>query len=475
MSETEASDYEVIVIGGGGAGMAAAIEASKAGARVALLEAGQRLGGSTALAGGLFYAANTPQQHALGIEDSAEAMVREVLALNGETTSPDVVRRLAIEGPEALAWLQSLGVEFPPERLSSPNGRTVPRAHEPVGFGARIAECLDTELHRQPVDVALKTRVEHLVTAPDGSVAGVRASGEDIFCKAVVIATGGYGSSLAWVQRMLPKACGAGNWVWHVGNATNRGDGLAMGEEVGADIRGQDSALLLVTPGFHKDFEVIGPDWALLVSTKGERFVREDGAYWELAEAIEAQSEPRAFYIFDRQLFEDARPHPRVLEALAIGAVTVSYVPKVFEEQLQTGRVLEAPSVAALAAKIGADAATLGRTVARYNDLAERGDDADFGKAPVSLKPVLRAPFYAIEVRPAILTVTGGGLPIDGQARVLSKSGKPIPGLFAAGETTGNVYGRYYVGSGYAIASAITYGRIAGREAAAFAKRSAAA
>lgn len=471
----EASDYDVIVIGGGGAGMSAAIEASKAGARVALLEAGMRLGGSTALAGGLFYAANTPQQHALGVEDSAEAMVREVLALNGETTTPEVVRRLAIEGPEAMAWLHSLGVEFPPERLSSPNGRSVPRAHEPVGFGAQIAECLDAELHRHPVDVALKTRVEHLVTAPDGSVTGVRVSGENISCKAVVIATGGYGGSLEWVQRMLPKARGAGDWVWHVGNATNRGDGLAMGEAVGADIRGQDSALLLVTPGFHKDFEVIGPDWALMVSTRGERFLREDGPYWELAEAIEAQAEPRAFYVFDRRLFEEAKPHPRVLEALAAGTITVSYVPKVFEEQLKKGRVLEAPSIAALAAKIGTDAAMLERTIARYNDLAERGEDADFGKAPASLKPIARAPFYAIEVRPAILVVTGGGLPIDGQARVQSKSGKPIAGLFAAGETTGNVYGRYYVGSGYAIASAITYGRIAGREAAAFAKRQKAA
>lgn len=469
MNDSEADDYEVIVIGGGGAGMSAAIEASRAGARVALCEAGPRLGGSTALAGGLFYAAGTPQQKSLGVDDSADAMYAEVTALNGATSKAEVVRRLAEEGPATLAWLQSLGVAFPPERLSSPDGRAAPRAHEPEGFGARIAECLDAELHRCAVDVVLKTRIERLVTDSNGSVVGVRTSDGDVRCKAVVIATGGYGGSPQWVQRMLPKARPVGDWVWHVGHAMNRGDGLRMGEEAGADIQGEDSALLLVTPGFHKDFEVIGPDWALLVNAKGERFLREDGAYWELAEGIEAQSEPRAFYVFDRQRFEDARPHPRVLEALAAGSITVSYVPKVFEEQLKKGRVLEAPSIAALAAKIGVEAATLERTVERYNELARRGEDLDFGKAPASLKPISRAPFYAIEVRPAILVVTGGGLPIDEQARVQSKTGKPIPGLFAAGETTGNVYGRYYVGSGYAIASAITFGRIAGREAAVFA------
>ncbi|MBK7251116.1 MAG: FAD-dependent oxidoreductase [Gammaproteobacteria bacterium] len=475
MNDSEASDYDVIVIGGGGAGMSAAIEATKAGAHVALCEAGPRLGGSTALAGGLFYAANTPQQQALGVEDSAEAIYADVMALNGETTKPEVVRRFAEEGPATLAWLQSLGVEFPVDRLSSPDGRAAPRAHEPVGFGARIAECLEAELHRGAVDVVLKTRIEHLLTTSDGSVVGVRTSEGDVRCRAVIIATGGYGGSPEWVRRMLPKARRVGDWVWHVGNAMNRGDGLSMGEEVGAGIQGEDSALLLVTPGFYKDFEVIGPDWALMVNTRGERFLREDGAYWELAEGIEAESEPRAFYVFDRRLFEEAKPHPRVLEALAAGTITVSYVPKVFEEQLKRGRVLEAPSVAALAARIGVEAATLERTIARYNELAGRGEDADFGKAPASLKPISRAPFYAIEVRPAILVVTGGGLPIDERTRVQSKSGKPIPGLFAAGETTGNVFGRYYVGSGYAIASTMTFGRIAGREAAAFASRTAAA
>jgi fumarate reductase flavoprotein subunit len=462
--------YDVIVIGAGGAGMSAALEAAAAGASVAVLEAGVRVGGSTALAGGLLFAAGTAQQRTRGIEDTPDAMYADIMAINRETVDPAAVRRLCDEAPRSLEWLMSLGVEFPPERLSSPNGRGTPRAHEPVGFGARIAECLDTALSRAGVDIACKSRVEHLLTDDEGAVRGVQVGGESIGSRAVVIATGGYGANPAWVQRLLPKAARVGDWVWHVGNATNRGDGIAMAEEAGAPVTGEDSGLLLITPNFAKDFEVIGPDWALMINTRGERFATEDGAYWEVAEAIEAQADSRAFFVFDRQRFEEAKPHPRVLEALAAGAITVSWIPRVFEEQLVLGRVHTSPTLAGLAAQIGVDAGTLEKTVERYTAHAKRGVDPDFGKAAASLKAVEVAPFYAIEIRPAILTVTGGGMPIDADARVLARGGGTIPGLYAAGETVGNVYGRYYVGSGYAIASSITFGRIAGRAAAAYAR-----
>jgi len=467
------SGYDVVVIGAGGAGMSAALEAARAGASVGLLEAGPRVGGSTAFAGGLVYAAGTPQQRARGIDDSPDAMYADILAINPDSVDPKVIRRLCDEAPAAMQWLEGLGVEFPADRLSTPNGRGTPRSHEPVGFGMKITECLDTALSQTSVDLACRSRVEKIELDAQGAVTGVVVGGEHVGCRAVVIATGGYGGSSEWIRRLLPKASRVGDWVWHVGNPTNRGDGLTMAEEVGADIRGEDSGLLLITPNFVRDFEVIGPDWALMVNTQGRRFAAEDGAYWEIAEAIEAQPDSRAFFVFDRRLFEDAKPHPRVLEALAAGAITVSWVPKVFNEQLQKGNVHESTTIAGLAAKMGVDGATLEMTVTRYTNLAHREGDEDFGKAQASLKPIEVAPFYAIEIRPAILTVTGGGMPIDVNARVLTPAGKPIPGLYAAGETVGNVYGRYYVGSGYAIASGITVGRIAGQSAAAYARQAA--
>jgi len=467
VSNADLQDYDVIVLGGGGAGMTAAIHAADAGKRVALLEAGDRLGGSTALSGGVFYAAGTPAQRELGIEDTPEAMYADILALNGDTVFAPAVRRLCQEAAAAMQWLGSLGVEFPATRLSSPNGRSVPRSHEPAGFGMRIAECLDTALSQRPVDVVRRARAEKILLDPTRGATGVMVDGEPITCRAVVIATGGFGGAPDLIARMLPKAQRVGNWAWHVGNKTNRGDGLRLAEESGAEIVGTDSGLLLSTPNFHRDLEVLGPDWALLVNLRGERFTREDGAYWEISEALEAQPESRAFVIFDRTMFEGAKPHPRVLEALAAGVITVSWVPRVFEEQLAKGRIIQAASIRELADRIGLPARALADSVERYNALTRDGQDQEFGKGASSLRPVATPPFYAVEVRPAILTVTGGGARVDAAARVCAPSGRPIPGLFAAGETVGSLYGRHYVGTGYAIASSITFGRVAGTEAAA--------
>ncbi|MBS0580693.1 MAG: FAD-dependent oxidoreductase [Proteobacteria bacterium] len=471
MADPGTEDFDVIVLGGGGAGMSAAINAADAGRRVALLEAGDRLGGSTALAGGVFYAAGTAAQRELGIKDSPDAMYRDVLALNGDSVCKPALRRLCDEAGGALEWLNSLGVEFPASRLSSPNGRSVPRSHEPVGFGMRIAECLDTALSQRPVDVVRRARAEKVLLSPAGRASGVVVDGEPISCRSVVLATGGFGGDEAWVARMLPKARRPGDWVWHVGNKNNRGDGLRLAEECGAQIEGIDSGLLLATPNFHRDLEVLGPDWALMVNLEGRRFTREDGAYWEISEALEAQPESRAYVIFDRTMFEGAKPHPRVLEALAAGVITVSWVPRMFEEQLAKGRIIEAASIEQLAQRTGLPAKTLSDTVARYNAAARSGQDAEYDKTAASLKPVETAPFYAVEVRPAILTVTGGGVRIDAATRVCSPTGAAIPGLFAAGETVGNLYGRHYAGTGYAIASSITFGRVAGQEAAAFSGR----
>jgi fumarate reductase flavoprotein subunit len=470
MSDTENMDYDVIVIGGGGAGMSAAIQAADAGAHVALLEAGERLGGSTALAGGLFYAAGTAAQKANGITDTPDAMFRDIMALNDGSVQVPVIRRLCDEAPGVMEWLISLGVEFPADRLSSPNGRSVPRSHEPIGFGAKIAEQLDFAVSKRPIDVARKTRVERLLKDAKGRVNGVKIGDDEIHARAVVIASGGYGGNPELVSRMMPKAARAGDWVWHVGCKTNRGDGLRMAEAAGAAMVGQDSGLLLLTPNFFRDFEVIGPDWALMVNTKGQRFVREDGAYWEIAEGIEAQADSRAFCVFDRPLLENAKPHPRVLEALEIGAISLSWITRVLEEQLAQGHVLESPTVAGLAQKMGVDAAALSATLEQYNRNAAAGRDPEFDKTPSSLKPIHTPPYYAVEVRPAILTLTGGGMPIDADARVLDGAGRAIPGLYAAGETLGNMYGEHYVGSGYAIASCITFGCVAGRSAAAHAK-----
>jgi fumarate reductase flavoprotein subunit len=463
-------DYDVIVIGGGGAGLSAAVAAADCGARVALIEAGTRLGGSTALAGGYFYAVGTDQQHLKGVIDSVDGMKADIRAINGDTIPASVLDSFAGECAQALAWLGEIGVNFPAERLVSADGRMKPRSHEPEGFGAAIIERLDFEVSRRSVDVVLNTRVTELSVDERGRPNGVIVDKQIISAGSVVLACGGIGGSPELLDRMCPKSVRVGDWRWHVGCETNRGDGFRMAESVNAVIKGADSGLFLMTPNFYRDLEVIGPGWVLLVNSAGERFVCEDGAYWELSEALEAQSDARGYCLFTRDQMLAAKPDPRVLEALASGTITLSWVPKVLEEQIAAGRVMQADALEDLAELIGVDAEALGSTVARYNELALQGEDADYGKSAANLSVLARPPFFAVEVRPAIAIVTGAGPAIDERCRVLATDGAAVPGLYAAGEVTGNVYGRYYVGSGYAIATAISFGRVAGREAARFAR-----
>ena len=469
MTESGERDYDVIVVGGGGAGLTAAIQACDSGARVALLEAGERLGGSTALAGGFVYAAGTRQQEALGIEDDGQAMIDDIRHINDDTIPDDLLQRFANESADTLAWLGDIGVNFPDERLVSPNGRMLPRSHEPEGFGAAIVERLDYEVSRRDIDVALNTRVQRLITDGEGAVVGVAIGDNVVTAGAVILASGGIGGDPALIDRMCPKSSRTGDWRWHVGCETNRGDGLRLAESVGAKITGEDSGLFLMTPDFYHDLEVIGPDWVLLVNSRGQRIVREDAAYWELSEALEAEPDARGFCLFNRAAMLEASPDPRVLEALADGTITLSWIPRVLEEQIEKGKVLSADSLPELAEAIGVNAESLDATVQRYNALCSAGSDEDLGKAAASLKPLDKPPYYAAEVRPAIAIVMGSGPAIDACGRVVDDAGAPIPGIYAAGEVTGNVYGRHYVGSGYAISSALTFARVAGREAAQFA------
>ncbi len=466
MPNERTTDYDVLVIGGGGAGLSAAITASDAGARVALLEAGSRLGGSTALAGGYLYATGTWQQSEQQVEDSVAAMVDDIRAIEGDSIPEGVLWRFAEGCADTVAWLEQQGVEFPVERLVSADGRMPPRSHEPTGGGAAIAERLDYQVSRRPIDVVLNSRVTRLCRDASGVINGIEIDGEQITAGAVVVACGGIGGDDELLDRMCPKSIRGGDWRWFIGCETNRGDGLRMCEAQGARITGEDSGLFLMTPNFYRDLEVIGPSWVLLVNSEGRRIAREDGAYWELSEALEAQVDGRGYCVFDQLQMQSAAPDPRVLEALEQGAITLSWIPRVLQEQVDRGKILMADSIAELARKTGIDAVTLESTVARYNDNAAQGVDRDFGKQPANLTPIESAPFYAAEVRPAIAIVLGAGPAIDSRARVLNTAGAAIPGLFAAGDAVGNSYGRYYVGSGYAIASAITFGRAAGEEAA---------
>ena len=196
-------DYDVVVVGGGGAGLAAALAARGSGASVLILEAGERAGGSSAMSGGVVYAAGTSVQRAAGISDSADAMYEYYMTLNQWNLEPYLVRRLADESAEVVEWLIELGVEFRPERLYCAGVESVPRGHMTEGAGFALFQRLEQTAAAQGVEMVLRTRVTGLVRDDERRVIGARAGDTQVRAGAVVMACGGIGGNARIVARVL--------------------------------------------------------------------------------------------------------------------------------------------------------------------------------------------------------------------------------------------------------------------------------
>ena len=460
-------DYDVVVIGGGGAGLAAASAAAEAGRRVLVLEAGERCGGSLALSGGVFYAANTSVQRAAGITDTAEAMYRFYMALNHYRLDAPVIRRLSVDATTTFEWLISLGVNFPESQLYAAGLDGVRRGHRARGLGKEIADALEGAVGTHAsVDVALRSRVTGLQRAADGSVSGVDVDGQQVSAGAVVIAAGGFGGNPELVSRYLPRTALYGDLVWYIGAPTNRGDGIVMGLALGGTVAGIDTGSIMLTPAFGKDFEPYTPGWFLTVSHEGRRFADEAIDYAISSNLVRQLPGAECFALFDEQARVSSRPATMASKDQGNAYPFASWTAERLAEMADAGKVLRADSLAVLADKAGVHVARLLNTVETYNRDCDAGRDSVFGKPANLLRPLRSPPFYAVRLRPAVIGVTGAGLRTDADARVLDACDVPIRGLYAAGETVGGIHGEVYIGSGGMIASAITYGRIAGEGAA---------
>lgn len=461
MTDPTARDYDVIVIGAGGAGLSAAAIASDQGARVLLVEAGPRAGGSTSLSGGVFYAAGTSLQREAGIaDDSPDAMFQYYMTLNQYKLEAGLVRQLCDDAPVAFEWLRSLGVEFRPEDLYVAGVDKLRRGHRAAGQGASITEAIEGFISNTGVDIAVSTRVEKLLIE-DGRVCGIIVDGEPVRAPATVIATGGFGANPEMLARLYPDATRHGDLHWYIGQPSCRGDGLVMGQLAGGELSADNRGLLLLTPGFAKDLEVYLPGWLMVVNQEGRRFVDETIEYSVLAAVLSEQSGRRCYGLFDEAA--------RLSAKLSPVRPAPNWTTDRLAELADRGDIVRADSLEELASRLNVPLAALKTSIERYNHHVEAGSDEDFFKPSAMLRPVRQAPFYAATVRAAIICWTGTGLRIDRTARVLDGAGCPVPGLFAAGETTGGMFGECYAAGGASIANAIVFGRIAGREAAALA------
>lgn len=447
--ETVTMETDVIVVGGGLAGLSAAVKAAQDGASVVLVEKMGALGGSSALSGGGLGGVNTSVQQENGIEDSTQAWLdlwKERQATSPKQGSyPDwtLVERLVNGSAASIDWYRSLGYEF-----RKPEGfgvDPVERLHFPTteGGGSVLTTFLGEKAAELGIQILLDTRATELVQT-GGAITGVLAEGKEgpviLNGKAVILASGGFSRSEELNKRFTPEV--AEYVPYSVAGAGSTGDGIVMAEAVGA-VPYEDP--------WHIGLGLASPVRAMasffwygnfvFVNQEGQRFTNEAAHYSIVYNDAAYKAPGGAFMVFDSS------------EAFA------PYV-QAAETALDDPALFKADTVEELAAAMGVDAANLKSTLDAYG----KGDDP-FGKPAARSTPISVGPFYAVRYYPSSMG-TFGGVKVGEDLGVLDASGTPIPGLYAAGEMANRPYYAQVYMSGSALQLAASTGQTAGKAAA---------
>jgi len=466
------ADYDVVIIGAGGAGLSAAIAAAEAGARTLVFESEREVGGSMSQSAGMFTAAGTSVQKSLGVRDDPDKFFQHYMDLNQWRLRPGLVRAFCKAATPTFEWLLGLGLRVPARRSANAHMSGLARAgvediwrgHVPEGEGTGLVAVLDAARRHRGAEVIFSSRVQGLL-ARDGAVHGVRVDDTDVTAGSVIVTSGGMAQNRALVERFYPDVLEAGPDLFAISGAGSRGDHVAFAAQAGADMVGEGWGMLLLTAYFqrHHHWQAgFPPPARVIVDAGGRRFMDEDASY-AVGAGIAADQRHPLWMIFD----ETARA--------ALPPGFISWTPDAVAAEARSGRTLARDTLSELAAAIGVPAATLKATIGRWNaQLPVTGVDPDFerhltlkakGTDP-RLPRIDAPPYYAVRIVPGELVVTHYGMRIDENAAVLDLAGAPVSGLFAAGEAGGGVLGPRYVGGGNAISNAITMGRIAGQQAA---------
>lgn len=483
---------DVVVIGGGGSGLAAAIEAATLGRSVVLVEKAPQLGGSTAWSVGSISANNTPQQVRRGILDSPQAHFEDLQKFNAVTGLPDnaSLSRLLVENVhETVRWLMSMGVEFYGPMNELPHRK--PRMHVVLPNSRAYIYHLSRRARALGVDIRTSARASRFVLS-DGRVIGLRCEtpeGElEVRARGgVVLCSGDYSGSRERRARLLGPHMAAVNPV----NVFNTGDGQDMVEEVGGQV---------INPHLHLAgirFQPPPPRWihnlppnrfvtrcmrlmlenlpgaivrpfimnflttflvpssrmleagAILVNRKGERFGDECNAP---GPRIAQQPDQVAYLLFDAKLAGRFTGWPNYVST----APGFAYASVDDYRRNRKDIFFEAATLPELAAKMGVPAEGLARTAADYN--------ASLGRAPGKRMTLDQGPFVAMGPVLYLINFTDGGVAVSDELQVLGHEGEPIPGLYAAGFS--GMGGILLEGHGHHLAWAFTSGRLAGRKAA---------
>lgn len=454
VSYTPASElkdrYDVVIVGAGGAGMAAALQAQEEGMNPVILEKMPVAGGNTLKSSGGMNASETKFQEKAGIKDSNQLFFDDTLMGGNNTNDQDLLHYLVDNSAEAIDWLDTMGITL--DNISYSGGASVKRIHRPTdgsAVGTYLVDGLLRNIQEKEIPLFVNADVK-AINEKDGKVTGVKVKIEgqekEIAGDAVVVTTDGFGSNKELIEEKRPDLKGYVSTT----SKGSTGDGIKMIKSLGGALVDMDQ--IQVHPTVVQDTgmlitETVRGEGAILVNQQGKRFFNELETRDNVSAAITALPESYAYLIFDNALAERA---------------------KQLEHYREEGVVVEADTIEELAKKIDMNPEALKTTLDKWNQSVAEQTDKEFGRKTAMDYDLKEGPFCAIQIAPGIHH-TMGGVKINTKTQVLKEEGSPITGLYAAGEVTGGIHGQNRIG-GNAVADIMVFGRQAGLQAAEYVK-----
>ena len=495
LAAAQEADADVVIIGAGGGGLSAALEAVEQGAsHVIVLEMTARTGGALNYTSGSMSAAGTIIQKEEGIEDSVESYIADIMKNGsdfGGQPSLELVTLYANQAAEVFDWLYESGLKdntysvdratgnravFAPEHALYSVQRTYkPSPDDKTKYKSAAHEVLDTLVNAdERITVLTNTKATELMANDKGQVLTVVAEGPDgevsyTASKAIIVCTGGYSANGKLMAQYVPY----GEEYLAGGAPGSDGNGLLLMQKVGGAL---NEASMSAIPTFpmglqSKDNPKTGSiantyafkTGGIVVNQEGNRFCNETESNPAVREvALEEQPGAVQYDIFTDKILEDLRA--------ANGAY---FYDAYFAEEGQLGAHVKvtAGSIGELAEKIGVPAENLAATVEAYNAAVEAGGTDEFGRLydgtkttyNLAVNKIEGDTYYAVPLH-ALCVMTLGGITANENMQVLDENGTPIPGLYAAGEVVGGIWGKF-VSGGTGVMGPIVFGKIAARHA----------
>ena len=458
-------DSDVIIIGGGTAGLPASIKVAEAGLKATVLETRPQCGGSLSMIAGGVVFAGMDEQKAAGIEDSPDILCQDMIDNAG--SDPKLARAYADNQLEAYRMLKEQGIVFDGGFGLGP-GQSVRRGGlgSVLGHGYKLSKAFEDRAKAKGVEILYKHRAQRLITDPQtGKVIGLKVNVNDEIKnfkanRAVIIATGGFGRSREFIMEYAPHMVDCVP-LMPVGH---QGDGLKMALELGAatkDIGISVAGSWPICIDTHSRAIWALDAGGIMVNVHGKRFHDEsssEGFYGRLSEA--GMRQPGGVYWV---LFTDS-----ILEN--VGRIRDTGRDMGHVKDIEKCKKIKVNTLEELSEKTGVNLKGLKESIAKYNsDIDNPGYDTEFGRRyqrGMNKRPLVKIipPLYAIKCITS-LTSMKGGLRIDEHCRVIDYYDNAIPGLYAAGEATGGLYTKSYI-LGTMTSFSMAQGIVAGKSAA---------